>query len=476
MIAQLLMAAALAAAGPSIPGPLAAPFVQSVPAPALTSAQTAFLRQALDRAAEHGFADGVFVPVDLDRQLESTDPATRQAGEGVLVRTAARYGLAVRNGLLASGQFPADWAQRPAPYDAAADLARALAADRLAAWLDDLPPPTPAYAQLQVLLGRYDALAAAGGWPQVAAGKLLALGVEDDRVATLRRRLAVEDPAAETGESRLFDEPLAQAVAAFQTRHGLSPTGKVDRKTLAELNITAETRVDQIRANLERRRWAARTAPPTRIEVNVAAQTLDYFQGGVPVLSMRTIVGRPADRTPLFSDMVETIVFNPPWNVPSTIAAKEIWPKERRSPGYLARNDFVVLPGPTLQQRPGPKSALGRYKFDLPNRFDVYLHDTPNHALFSLDERALSHGCIRLDRPADLARLVLEGDPQWTPQAVQAALDQGVTVRALLSRPVPVSIAYWTVFVDAQGQANFRRDLYGWDVKLLRLREGRAPG
>jgi murein L,D-transpeptidase YcbB/YkuD len=173
---------------------------------------------------------------------------------------------------------------------------------------------------------------------------------------------------------------------------------------------------------------------------------------------------------------VEQVVFNPPWNVPTTIAAKEIWPKARRDPGYLARNDFVTVPGPGglgLQQKPGPKSALGRVKFDLPNRFDVYLHDTPSHALFESDQRALSHGCIRLDKPVDLARLVLAGDPDWTSDAIQAAIDRGVTVRAALSRPLPVSIAYWTVFVDTQGQPNFRRDLYGWDARLLQLRDAR---
>jgi murein L,D-transpeptidase YcbB/YkuD len=375
--------------------------------------------------------------------------------------------------LLPPAGFPSDWAQRPQAYDAPAELARALAENRLPAWLAGLAPPSPAYARLQLGLARYRAIAEAGGWPQIGTGKPLELRAEDDRVPLLRQRLAIEDPDAPLGEGPRYDEFLAQGVAGFQARHGLNPTGKVDRKTLAELNVPVQARLAQITANLERRRWAPRVMPATRIEVNIAGQTLEYYREGAPALTMRTIVGRPSDRTPIFSDMVSAVVFNPPWNVPTSIATKEIWPKARRDPGYLARNDFVVTSDGGLQQRPGPTSALGRVKFDLPNRFNVYLHDTPNHGLFAGDERALSHGCIRLDRPVDLARLMLDGDADWTPQAIQKALEAGVTVRAVLSRPVPVSIAYWTAFVDDAGEVNFRRDLYGWDAKLLMLRDGR---
>ena len=415
------------------------------------------------------------MPAGLDALLGSSDPAARARGATVLMTAAERYAQALRTGQPLQSRFPAEWAQRPAAYDAAGALRRALAEDRLGAWLASLAPPSPAYAQLQAALARYQDIARRGGWLVVPAGAVLKPGANNDGVWILRSRLAAEDAAVAPGDGRLFDAQLGEAVARFQGRHGLTPTGTVDKATLAELNVTAAQRVDQIRANMERRRWEPREPAPTRIEVNIAAAVLDYFRGGVRDLSMRTVVGRPQDRTPIFSDVVEAVVFNPPWNVPAGIAEKEIWPKAKDDPGYLARNHYVVVAGSGgrgLQQQPGPDSALGQIKFDLPNRFDVYLHDTPSRSAFARDQRALSHGCIRLERPADLARRVLQGDPAWNPTAIQAALDSGTTMRAVLTSPVPVSIAYWTVFEDAAGELNFHPDVYGWDAALLRLEDG----
>ncbi len=186
-----------------------------------------------------------------------------------------------------------------------------------------------------------------------------------------------------------------------------------------------------------------------------------------PVLSMRAIVGRPRNGTPSFIDEIESIVLFPPWNVPSTIAAKEIWPKARRTPGYLARQRFVVRPGGGLQQLPGPKSALGLVKFDLPNRYSIYLHDTPAKSLFAKDNRYFSHGCMRLQKPYDLAKWLLRSDPAWPAARIDEVLaGPAVTQHVPLVRPVPVYIFYFTAFVDEAGQVNFVPDPYGWDGKL----------
>jgi murein L,D-transpeptidase YcbB/YkuD len=476
MINALLLSALLAVQAAPIPMGEAAPIanvtVPSPSAPALTRDQVRTLRAALDLAPSHGLpAD--FVPGRLDALLASADPLQRRQGELLLLAAVADYARAVRGGLVPLAGFPPEWAQRPAAFAAEEELSRALAQDRLGPWLASLPPPTPAYAQLQVLLARYREIVAGGGWTQVPGGLALKPGADDGRVAALRERLAAEGYVVpQSSDARRFDADLAAALARFQARHGISPNGELDRRTILELNVSAQDRLAQIVANLERRRWAPRTTPPTRLEVNVAAQTLEVFQDGALVLSSRVVVGRPADKTPIFSDQVEAVVFNPPWNVPSTIATTEILPKARRDPGYLARNRFVVQDGSgpvsqRLQQLPGPGSALGLFKFDLPNGFNVYLHDTPAKALFARDERAFSHGCIRVEKPRELADLLLAGSPAGRPEAVQAALDAGATGRVALARPVPVSIAYWTVFVDAEGQANFRRDLYGWDAKTL---------
>lgn len=459
MLAELLSAVFLAAA------PAAAPSQPQPPAPAPSSApvplradQAAALRAALGEAGSHGLPTTAFLPA--------------APGEALLIEAAARYAQALRNGRLSLDQFTAEWSRRPARYDAAAELKQAIAQDRLQAWLASLPPPSPRYAELRSMLARYQRLAAAGGWGAIPAGPALRAGADDPRVPALRRRLSVEVADVPAGQGTVYDDALVRAVTAFQASHGLDPDGVLGPATLAELNVPVEARLAQIRANMERRRWASRTEAPKRIEVNIADQSLVLFEGGRPTLTMRTVVGRPANRTPMFDDAIERVAFNPPWNVPRSIATKEILPKLAKDPGYLTRNNFVVQPGPgpvsvRLQQRPGPESALGLYKFDLPNAFDVYLHDTPAKSLFARPQRAFSHGCIRVEKPAELARALLAGNPSWPESAIQAALDSGKTTFAPLQAPVPVSIGYWTVFVDAWGAPQFRRDLYGWDAQLL---------
>jgi murein L,D-transpeptidase YcbB/YkuD len=171
---------------------------------------------------------------------------------------------------------------------------------------------------------------------------------------------------------------------------------------------------------------------------------------------------------------INSIVINPPWNVPTSIATKELWPKEKASPGYFKRNGFRVIDGTRLQQRAGDQSALGRYKFDFDNAFSVYLHDTPSRAKFASFSRLASHGCVRLEKPADLAELLLKGDPAWTPEAIAAAVDKGDTVRARLTKPVSVYLLYWTAFASGNGQMNFRADPYGWDSTLASKIEARS--
>jgi len=474
MLAEFLSAVFLAAAPtvpqPQPPAPVSAVSTASVP---LRAGQAAALRAALGQAESHGLPAAAFLPPDLDSLLEAKgDPAVRARGEAVLIEAAGGYAQALHNGRLRPDQFTAEWSRRPARYDATAELRQAIAQDRVQAWLASLPPPSSRYAELQSVLARYQALAAAGGWQVVPAGPTLRAGADDPRVPALRRRLAVEVAGVAPGGGTVFDAGLVQALTAFQASHGLDPDGVLGPATLAELNVPVEARLAQIRANMERRRWTSRTEAPRRIEVNIADQSLVLFEDGRPSLTMRTVVGRPANRTPMFDDVVERVVFNPPWNVPRSIATKEILPKLAKDPGYLARNNFVVQPGAgsvsvRLQQRPGPESALGLYKFDLPNAFDVYLHDTPAKTLFARAQRAFSHGCVRVEKPAELARTLLASHPNWPESAIQAALDSGKTTFAPLQAPVPVSFGYWTVFVDASGAPQFRRDLYGWDAQLL---------
>jgi murein L,D-transpeptidase YcbB/YkuD len=431
-------------------------------APRLDPRQAALIADTLRTAVDEGFAADAF----------PADPAAAAA--------AIAYASAQHGGRLAGADFLRDWAIRPAPYNASAEFAKAVAENRLAAWLAGQAPADPRYVRLVRGYARYRAIAAAGGWPVLPKTPGLAAGASGPAVEALRARLAIEDraivvapraagPAPATAPGTVFDEAMTAAVARAQDRYGLESDGRLGPATLAALNVPVQTRLMQIRANLERWRWVPRALPPYRIEVNSAGAMLELFAGQAPSMAMRVIVGRAGKDTPMLEDKVSGVVFNPPWNVPADIAASEIWPKIRRDPGYQAREDFVVRPGGGLQQLPGPKCALGAIKFELSNNFGVYMHDTPARSLFARDRRALSHGCMRLADPTDLAKRLLAGDPAWPETAINLALLSGKTSRAPLKVPVPVYVFYWTAFADDQDQVQFRTDVYGWDNTLQAL-------
>jgi murein L,D-transpeptidase YcbB/YkuD len=374
-----------------------------------------------------------------------------------------RYAEAQHGLRLPAGQWPAEWAIRPAPYDAKAALRTAEAEGRVTAWLAELPPPDPGYAALLRAFASYRALADNGGWEPLA--EPVKPGASGPAVAALRQRLALEDAGVTSGTT--WDDALEAAVRRAQARHGLAEDGVVGRATLAALNVSAAERANQIAANLERWRWMPRNPPARRVALNIADASLALVEPGKPPLPMRVVVGQPDKRTPMFQDKIKAVVLNPPWVVPDDIAAKEIWPKIRKDAGYMAREGFVVRPDGHLEQKPGPRCALGAIKFDLSNPFGVYLHDTPARSLFAQPARALSHGCMRVEQPNALAKRLLADDPRWTSDAVDLAILGGTTVRIPLKAPVPVTVAYWTAFVDGDGTVEFRPDIYGWDRTLL---------
>lgn len=444
-------------------------------APALRGDQIALLMQTLADAESHGFRANEFMPSGLDPLLRSSDPTDRQRGAIVLKSTILAYARAQHGARLPLSAFQKNWGMRPGPYDAEAEFNFALTQDRLPQWLDSLPPPFDRYKGLRDALVQYRAIAAKGGWDAVGEGPPLSRDSSGPRVMALRQRLAAEDPQSSLDTAAVgFDQPLSDAVSQFQHNVGLTPTGVVDKATLLALNVPVERRVLQIQANMERWRWVPRIWPAARIEANIAAQEMDAFQDNALVLEMRAAPGRPDDQTPLLSSQVESVVFDPPWNVPSSIATKELWPKEAAHPGYLASHGYRVIStgdggGRRIQQKFGPKSALGQIKFDFPNGYAVYLHDTPSRAAFSRSSRAVSHGCVRLQRPKELANLLFQDDATWTPEHIDDVIAKGDTVRAVLTKPVPIFLLYWTAFLDVKGRVNFRDDVYGWDADLMRL-------
>lgn len=443
--------------------------------------QIDLLVRTLSQAPSHGFEPGDFSPDAILPMLNARDAATRQAGQAQLILAALRYARAVRAGRLAPDAFLEDWGLRPAPYDPGPDFVQAAARDRLGPWLDGLPPPYTGYQTLRKGLAAYRDIAARGGWKPLAGGPPLKLGDKGDpRIAALEARLAVEDPTVAVDAAPVFDEALQQALMRAQKRFGLNPDGGLGPQTLAALNVPVERRIDQILANMERWRWLPQQLPADRIQVNIAAAVMSVFHDDAPNLTMRAVTGRPGDETPMLSSTIHSIVLNPPWNVPSSIATKELWPKQRANPRYFANNDFIVIPtgdgGSRLQQKAGPKAALGLVKFDFNNPYGVYLHDTPSRSKFASFSRLASHGCVRLEKPIPLAKQLLGADPAWSPEVVDATIAAGKTVRAPLSQPIAVFLLYWTAYVTPDGQVNFRDDPYGWDKELVLRIAASTPG
>ena len=383
--------------------------------------------------------------------------------------------------------------------DIAASLESALASGDIAGTLGSLAPPQSGYRRLRDALARYRKVAATGGWSTIAPGPTLHRGDRGPPVARLRERLRLEHALRIDQDADLFDGALEQALKTFQRRHGLAADGAVGTATRAELNVPVERRVEQLELNLERWRWLPEDLGRRHIIVNIAAFELEVVEREAVLLAMRVVVGGLANRTPVLSDTMRYLVLNPYWHVPRSISAGEMLPKARKDSSYLARSKLRVFQGsgpnaqevdpatvdwsaitPTdfpfrLRQDPGPLNALGRVKFMFINKFNVYLHDTPAGSLFEAAERDLSHGCIRLQQPIELAALLLLQDPRWGRDALLRALDWAVDSIVPLPDPIPIHLLYRTAWADWDGTVQFRRDIHGWDTPLWQALRAPRP-
>jgi murein L,D-transpeptidase YcbB/YkuD len=386
-------------------------------------------------------------------------------GDDALVRRLLEHARREAGQILRPAEIDKRWSLAPRPRDIAAEFEAARAAGRLAGWLTDLSPADPAYGALRVARVRYATMAAGGGWPASQADEPLRPGERDPEIARLRSRLAAEGYGAfPTSDPDVFDAGLEAALHVFQDAHALAVDGVVGPDTRRALDVTARQRLAQIDANLERWRWLPRPLPADRVEVDTGAQTAALFRAGAEVLRMRAIVGSPAHPTPMFQASIEAVVFNPPWNVPESIARNELLPAEARRPGLLASLGIRRVDG-RLQQRPGPNNSLGQIKFDVPNRFGVYLHDTPGKGLFANPVRAFSHGCMRLEQPRLLAAALLA--PRGLAE-IDAWIAAGSTRRRALPAPVPLIVVHRTAHARPDGRVAFHPDIYGWDARVAR--------
>jgi murein L,D-transpeptidase YcbB/YkuD len=434
------------------------------PPPPFTVQDAAVALDTLKHADDHGFVVARFHTEEIERLLGDGPDANWAEGERRLRAAVIDYARAQHGLTIPTGALPRAWNQRPSGYDAEAELNAALHGKTLQAWLDGLPPQTPAYRALEAAYvalreGRPD-----HARPKVEAGPL-DIGEEDDRTEALRRRLTPEAPdLADVDPAAAVDQPLIDALKAYQGRHNLPQTGALDDATAALLNAPVMGKAAKLRVNMERLRWLPRPLPASRIDVNTAAAEMDYFRDGELATHMLAVSGKVGDETPIVSSAIDSIVLNPPWYVPNDIAHREIIPK---GTAYMQSRHFVWRGGRLIQQ-PGPKAALGLVKFDFPSAYSVYLHDTPSKASFSLTQRTASHGCVRLQHAVELARTLAAEEPGLSADRVDNILASGKTVRLKLAHPVPVRLMYLTA-VSKDGEIAYLPDVYGWDPELLAL-------
>ncbi|RYZ19031.1 MAG: hypothetical protein EOO16_20990 [Chitinophagaceae bacterium] len=321
------------------------------------------------------------------------------------------------------------------------------------------------YSSLRNSLNTYYESARTGGWPAVSATGLKP-GVRSATVVQLKKRLAAtgDYPAGDTSD--MYSDSLRTAVKAVQEQYGLRPTGLVTDSLQRALNVPAVERVQQILVNMNRALWLPAPAD-SGIYINIPSQELLAYSDSGAALRMPVIVGKEGSGTMAFSDRITTVVFNPYWNIPKSIVARQIKPAMDKDPKYLQKHHMEVVRQndslPQLRQLPGNDNALGRVKFLFPNSFDIYLHDTPHKELFGQRNRALSNGCIRVAQPDTLAAYVLRGQAGWTPEKIAAAMKGDKEQQVAVQQPVPVSISYYTAWPAANGKLHFRNDIYGYD-------------
>jgi L,D-transpeptidase YcbB len=362
--------------------------------------------------------------------------------------------------------------------------------------LAQVEPPYPGYYRLLRAMQKYEELAAQdGGAALPDPKKTIAPGDTYAGVAQLARRLRLvgDLPADATvpADSTTYQGALVDAVKKFQARHGLDPDGKLGAGTVADLNIPISQRVKQMQLTLERWRWLPLAEPQSLIAVNIPEFRLRALDENLkPALAMNVVVGKAYDHsTPIFEDEMEYVIFRPYWNIPPSIATREILPAMRKNPNYLTKENLEVIDRSgnvvtsstfsddilqqvrsgklTVRQRPGPKNSLGLVKFIFPNSYNVYMHDTPATQFFAKSRRDFSHGCIRLERPADLAGWVLRNNSGWTPERIRGVMSGAENnIQVNLKPPLPVLIIYATVVVSEDGVVHFYDDIYGHDRAL----------
>lgn len=488
------------------------------------------------------YAQRGFAPIWLDEDGRSTErasalvaalarapnhalPAKRYDAAGLANRLAAggfgleadltaaflRFGRDITSGALEPRDIDDELVIDPRRPNPAKLIADAGAAQNLVAFLDSLAPGHPNYKGLVAKYAAFRTFPADAWGKPVPKGRTLRPGIRHQRIGPLRDRLiamgdldprayssaalgadgervaandVTTDVNASSPDRIMYDPIMVDAVKRFQKRHGLNTDGMIGPATLDQINASPADRARQIAVNLERLRWLNRDLGKRHILVNLAGFTMAVIEGNREIFTSRVVVGKASKhRTPEFSDEMTHMVINPSWNVPRSIATKEILPILKRDPSYLSRKNMRLVGGSApedwstvtastfpgrIVQKPGGGNALGTVKFMFPNKYAIYLHDTPSKRLFRRDVRAYSHGCVRVERPVDFAEFLLTGQVDDPRGYFHSVRKQGRERQVNLDNPLQVHLTYRTAWRDNDGTYQFRGDIYGRDAKVAR--------
>ena len=453
--------------------------------------RASILRQFLYVADQEGLTPQAFHLSAIESIWHRHTAADLAALDILLSDAFFRYATQVRTGRLLPGDIDQQWHLGTPQIHPVKLLQKMLTSKDFETGMRSLAPPQSGYQRLREALAQYRQLAARDAWPRLSFGTTLRPGMHSAKVVILRKRLSAEGdlPNTAVANPRIFDPILKFAVDRFQVRHGLKMDGIVGPATRRAMNVSIADRITQIKLNMERWRWLPRHLGARYLIVNTAGYNLTAFDQGRARFSMWVVIGKQDRQTPEIKGSLHTVVFNPYWTVPTTIAVEDLIPAQLRNPHYLQVRKIRVFASLSrqievdprkvhwaqytkenfpyvLRQDPGPYNPLGRYKFLFSNGFDVYLHDTPTRQLFAQKQRTFSSGCIRVENPLQLAKFLLAANPGWDAARIRATVASGQTSEVKLAKSLPIYLVYLTAWVGPDNAVHFYPDVYARDQAI----------
>jgi murein L,D-transpeptidase YcbB/YkuD len=434
--------------------------------------QAGNLFNKLENIQEEGLPEKIYYKEDLHRMMDQdtidiSDDKLNTSLELMLTSQYFYYARYVWTGLGEKGIREAKWdlPRKKLSYESFLDsLLEVPSSDFMRT-----EPVYPQYALLKSFLKKYRTLESQHTLIDIKPDKKkYQLGDSSQTIGLIRKRLLMIEDLESDNNSNRFDEELLKGIKSFQSRYGMKEESIITSKLINELNYPIEKRIEQIIVNMERSRWLPVSLRGDYFLVNIPEFRFHAYENDTLAWSMKVVVGKSIHQTAIFNGKMQFVVFSPYWNIPPGIMQKEILPALRRNRNYLAKNNMEWFAN-GIRQKPGPLNALGKVKFLFPNSHNIYLHDTPAKSLFEQDQRAFSHGCIRVEQPKRLAIYVLRHQPEWTEEKIDEAMNAEKEFYVTIVKPIPVLIAYFTSWVDKNGKMNFRNDLYKRDSRLAKM-------